>query len=258
MTTQHIEYNMPDADYRAATGVSQSSLKALARSPAHYAHALTAKREQTKAMLLGRVVHHLILTPELPEFWAVKPEGLSLATKEGKLWKASVGEDADIISSDEENAVHGAANAVIGHPEWQTPEHTEVSLFAEIDGAQCKGRLDALRGCEIIDVKTTQDARPDAFQKTAWTLKYHTQAAIYTELAKLNGITPAAFTFFAVEMEAPHACCAYVVTPELLARGYDEMHRLLALLKHCVSVSEWPGYDTALHNLTSPTWAKQL
>lgn len=50
----------------------------------------------------------------------------------------------------------------------------------------------------------------------------------------------------------PHACCAYVVTGELLEHGWRELHRLLALWKHCKAVGEWPGYTTEMLELKAP------
>jgi exodeoxyribonuclease VIII len=251
----HIEYDMPDALYRAEPGVSQSTLKALARSPAHYQHALTAKRKHSEAMLIGSIVHHLALTPLAPEFWAIKPEGIDLRTKGGKAWAASVG-DADIIDTEQEDACHNAVAALLSHPDWKMPAHTEVSLFAEIEGVQCKGRLDALHDGWIYDIKTTQDARPSAFLRQAYSLAYHVQAAMYLELARLCGLEPKGFVFFAVEVEPPNGCVAYPVSADALSAGHREMVRLLHLHKHCTETGEWPAYDPAPVMLTLPAWAK--
>jgi len=244
-----ISHDMPDAEYRALPGLSQSALKALARSPAHFREAQDHPIEPTEAMQLGRIIHHLALTPGIAPFWSVRPEGMDGRTKEGKAW-AEANAGSVIIKPDAAMRCTGTVAAVLSHPAWPGGGDAEVSITGELDGVQVKGRLDLLAGSTVCDIKTTQDARPEAFQRTFYTLKYHVQAAFYCDLAGVED-----FVFVAVETEPPFACAAYRMNKAALDAGREEYRRLLALWRRCMDSGEWPGYSAAIHNLDLPAWA---
>src|SRR4051812_21882352 len=82
-----LYFDLAEHVYRAAPGVSQSSLKAIARSPAHYkAGVEDDDNEDTAARLMGRLVGTLVLEPKREPWWCVKPEGIKLNETEGKDW----------------------------------------------------------------------------------------------------------------------------------------------------------------------------
>lgn len=246
---QTIIPNLADAEYRALPGVSQSALKALARSPAHYQHALKNPVEATEAMQLGRIIHHLALTPDVPPFWTVRPEGMDGRTKEGKAW-AEANAGSVQIKPDAALRCTGTVAAVLAHPAWPGEGDAELSIAGTIDDAAVKGRLDLLHGGTIYDIKTTQDARPEAFARQFYNLKYHVQAAYYCDLAGVDD-----FVFLAVETDAPHGCVAYRVSSSALEAGRTEYHRLLALWKSCTASGKWPCYSPEVETLNLPAWA---
>src|SRR5690242_16583764 len=87
-----VFHGLDSGVYHAANGVSNSMLKRLGRSPAHLKAYLEQREAQTPAMLFGQVVHQLLLEPDKPWFWAVRPPGLDGRSKEGKEWKAQIGD----------------------------------------------------------------------------------------------------------------------------------------------------------------------
>lgn len=242
--------NLPDAEYRALPGLSQSAMKALARSPAHYQAALATPMEATDAMQLGRIVHHIALTPDEPDFWRVRPEGMDGRTKEGKAWAAE-NAGSVIIKPDVFQRAYSAAEAALRHPVWPQTGDAELSITGEISGVTVKGRLDLLDGNTVYDIKTTQDARTDAFQRTFFNLSYHVQAAFYCDLAGVGE-----FVFVAVETDAPFGCKAYRVSQDALEAGRSEYHRLLALYRSCSESGIWPAYGTDTETLNLPAWAR--
>lgn len=74
---------IPNADYHSGPGISKSGLDIIRRSPLHYQHSLTARREPTPDQRIGTLAHALILEPETVwDHYAtpfVAPEG-ALAT----------------------------------------------------------------------------------------------------------------------------------------------------------------------------------
>ena len=255
---------MTTAEYRKADAVNFSSLKHILKSPAHYKAAIEEKREETKAMILGTLTHAVALEGKrLLEIAAIKPEGLSLATKEGKEWKL-LAEDKPIVSDQEAKDIWGMAQSIKDNPYaahllFQC-QHRETPLFAELQGVPCKALLDA-HGTDgeewiIVDLKTTDDASPDAFAKKVAHFDYDFQAAYYSAiLAKAEQIeTPPFWFWIAVEKQSPYTCVVYSAN-EWTTGGEDKMIRALDLYKECKAKNEWPQPYSGLQQLPKPKWA---
>ena len=92
-------------------------------------------------------------------------------------------------------------------------------MMWQIGETWCRARPDALdpNGL-IVDLKTSQDASPDAFARTAATFKYHLQAAWYIDGLHAAGVTPeqTAFAFVVIEKTPPHSVGTYVLDAESL------------------------------------------
>jgi hypothetical protein len=160
--------SLPEAQYRAAEGISKSSLDWIAppRTPAHYRAKVDGliPDEQTPAMRLGSMIHRAILEPEtVSGAWVVRPEGMVFTTKEGKEWKAS--QTLPIITADEAATIVGMRDSVHAHPAVKrvlANARTEVSLFANgEDGVLRKARIDALpeSGNVLVDIKSLVSPR---------------------------------------------------------------------------------------------------
>ena len=101
---------MTEAQYRASEAISKSDIDYIAppRTPAHYkAHKDgLLVREETPAMRLGTLTHRAILEPDsMQSAFAVRPDGLSFTTKEGKAWRDA--QKAPIITQEEADASEG-------------------------------------------------------------------------------------------------------------------------------------------------------
>jgi hypothetical protein len=103
---------------------------------------------------------------------AVKPAGLNLATKEGKQWKADH-EGRPIISCDDYQQIQRMHGAPVANKDAKqllaSCDKRELPIFATLCGVPCKALLDACgeaAGRKIIcDIKTTDDASPQAFSR---------------------------------------------------------------------------------------------
>jgi len=139
-------------------------------------------------------------------------------------------------------------------------QHRETPLFAELQGVPCKALLDA-HGTDgeewiIVDLKTTDDASPDAFAKKVAHFDYDFQAAYYSAiLAKAEQIeTPPFWFWIAVEKQSPYTCVVYSAN-EWTTGGEDKMIRALDLYKECKAKNEWPQPYSGLQQLPKPKWA---
>ncbi len=254
---------MTTSEYRAYEAVNFSTLKAILKSPAHYQAALAEKVKETPAMLLGTLAHGMILEgKELRDMASVKPEGLSLATKDGKEWKAEFGH-LPIISADDAAALDGMAQSVAQNPHaaamLRACQDRETPIIADIRGVVCKGLIDAhgTDGVEwvIVDLKTTDDASPEAFARKVADYHYDMQAAHYKALlARHHQIeTEPVFYWIAVEKTAPFTCVVYE-SFDWIQSGEEKLETALERLKECRAANHWPHAWRGIQPLNRPKW----
>jgi hypothetical protein len=263
-----IIHGMSNAEYHTdTTAISASGLKLFARSPAHYYAAYLdpnrPQRQPTAAMKLGTATHCAILEPaEFDARYAMLPPGINLRTNEGKATRDSImASGRDILDADDMAAVTRMASAFresnTAAALFAKPHHVESSVFATIGGVKCKCRPDFMTsdGLLVIDVKTTRDASPEEFGKSAWNLGYHLQAAFYRRvISEATGTTPD-FIFGCVESEAPHLTAFYSVPPYLLEYADGLIDALLESYAECLKTDTWPGYGSDMQELSVPGYA---
>lgn len=267
---------LSNADYHSMTSVSSSTLKTILRSPAHYKAAYLSgapRKEPTASMVLGSLTHTLFLEPEnFGSEYIIAPD-CDRRTKEGKAVYSAFQDAADvltIITADQLQTAQDMANALCGHiiHEAMTGGHAEASIFyiASIGGLglSCRIRPDYhIPPCEtwptglIIDVKTTDDARPEAFARTCVNFGYDLSAAMYCDGFQTHYGTdePPLFLLLVVERDAPHAVACYECSPEMLDKGNEKYRKAMQLLADSTASGEWPAYDEGIQLLNLPKWA---
>lgn len=257
--------SLPEAQYRAAEGISKSALDYIAppRTPAHYKAYIDGllRVETTPAMRLGSMIHRAILEPEtVAGAWVVKPEGMMFTTKEGKEWKAA--QTLPIITQDEADTIMGMRDSVHAHPAVKrvlANAKKEVCLFAESDGILRKARLDALPegGNVIVDIKSCQSADADLMAKSVVSYRYDVQAAYYLDLCRLLGIDKSEFLFVCVEKQPPYAVAVYALDADAIEWGRKQYQRDMAAVKHCMAADHWPSFTQEITTLSLPAWAQK-
>src|SRR6185503_15448337 len=136
MITPEVHYDLPDADYRAAPGVSNSMLKRLRErwSPAHAKATLAKPADPSAAMMFGKAFHWLILTPDAPCPFKVMPEGQNGRTKEGKAFiESTLAAGLDVLTQDQERRLMLTDQALSKHnlaASALSEGESEVSVFA--------------------------------------------------------------------------------------------------------------------------------
>jgi hypothetical protein len=273
-----IIHGMSNADYHARPEVSSSQLKTILRSPAHYHAAYLSgapRKEPSASMVLGSLTHTLFLEPEnFGSEYMIAPE-CDRRTKEGKAVYSAFQDAAEgltIITADQLQTAQAMANAMCGHiiHEAMTGGHAEASILYSASvggvGMACRIRPDYhIPPCDtwpsglIIDVKTTDDARAEAFARTCVNFGYDLSAAMYCDgFQQHYGTTelePPLFLLLVVERDAPHAVACYECSPEMLDKGNEKYHKALELLTICKLSGEWPAYDKGIQLLNLPKWA---
>ena len=258
--------------------ISSTGLKYLARTPAHHWERYrNPKREpqvETDALRIGKAVHCCALEPEkFLERYVRLDDEINLRTKVAREYRDELLASGSVpLKAPEYDNVARMAAAMRRHPVWQawmTGGHAEylITWVDEETGVKCKMRADYLltpgQGASIglpngliPDLKTCRDAR--SFQRDAWNLGYHIQAAFYRRgyQAHFGTYAPPPFAFLAFEKEAPFAGIAYPSSPSFLEAGDREVSRLLRLYAECLASDAWPAYPADLVYLDPPAWAK--
>lgn len=267
---------LSNADYHSLPSVSSSQLKTILRSPAHYKAAYLSgapRKEPTASMVLGSLTHTLFLEPEnFGSEYIIAPD-CDRRTKEGKAVYSAFQDAAEglaIITADQLQTAQAMAKALRGHAinEAMIDGHAEASIFynAVIGGLglACRIRPDYhIAPSEtwpsglIIDVKTTDDARAEAFARTCVNFGYDLSAAMYCDgFQQHYGTTePPLFLLLVVERDAPFAVACYECSPEMLDKGNEKYRKALDLLTICKLSGEWPAYDEGIQLLNLPKWA---
>lgn len=297
-----IRFKQPDFAYRKAEGVSQSELKEVLRSPAHWLARYgpdAAPTFPSNAMIIGTALHCKLLEPELFDSQFVDRSTLdkeltitqlkTALDDEGIEYKKTAkkpeleallypdGKPVDkrtSLSGDDYAIVNGMAEVTRSHSiagNWFDPgrksyrKGNELSMYAEPSadtfGLPIKGRLDRLEktvdGWMILDLKTTDDASPSVFQKKAFSMGYHLQAAFYTDLVrKVLNTDRVDFMFCAMERRRPHGIALYKAGEDMIELGRRQYTEALRTLAYCKETENFPSYDPEIQTLALPGWAK--
>lgn len=216
-------------------------------------------------MQMGSALHCLALEGEeqLLKDFVVKPEGLSLTTKEGKEWKAQAGKKT-VLSQEAWQNVYGMTES-LRKLEWFNPtqddyrKYNELSIYWEADGLDCKCRLDRLVLTDdqaiVLDLKTTDSVDPKAFlKKVIGDFNYLFQSAWYTEAATAAFHRPASFVFIGVERAAPYLTRVFEVSSEMMAEGLRQTAKARELLVDCTRTKHWASPEITHEVLELPPW----
>jgi len=260
-------HSISNNDYHASEGISRSQLLTLSRTPAHYHHKYLnpnyVQPPTPTAFLLGSLVHTMVLEPLLiHNEYAVYPEGTDRRTKAGKEqyeYFISSNQGKEIVSPD----MYYQANAMRDSV-WNDDTAKALVTDAEIEKSiyfqdtntkiQMKARPDLMLGSMGIDLKTTVDGSPRAFQNSASSYGYYHQAAFCHKAMASIGIEMESFIFICVEKTAPYCVSIHELDAEAIGYGIEMVDDLMLQLKSCIDTDRWPSYP--LQTLTVPGYAK--
>jgi hypothetical protein len=228
------------------------------------------------ALRFGSLVHICVLEPDRldeyavldPEKIGLKADGTAAATPTATAaWKTAVA-DAEkagktvILPADLARAQAMAA-AVREHPTASRviAMATDYELSAYADhptGARVRARFD-LAGPVVGDLKTSRNADPRVFGKTAYDLGYHISAANYLDIAAACGMDPVGFAFINVEKEPTPGGAHRVSVTELDPTAIDLGRRLMAeACRRWLALGkriDLPSYGDGFTTVDLPPWA---
>ena len=265
-------FNEKDEEYFTRGGISQTGLNWLRDSPAQYKYNLEHPPEETKAMIFGSAFHKAILEPEqFHDKYFIEPD-VDGRTKAGKDAKIQAGIDnpgKKPLSQKDYDTLVEMQKSISGHLASMYLDgcgEREVSMFWDLHGLQCRGKLDAVSRKQhiIVDLKTCDSVDISNVERSAVNYGYHIQAAFYSDgYHLLKGERPE-FYFIMVEKTAPYVVSLFKASLDFIYFGQRECERLLNLYRWCIAHNEWHGPDFDIHSaqhlvreLHPPIWATQ-
>lgn len=241
--------------------LSYSSIKEFAKSPSHYIQYILGKKEPSKEMNMGSLIHSLLLTPgQFSSQFAVSPS-VDRRTKDGKAqWEAfSIENDGKIIiSEDDLDIANEIANKVLGNkniaPIINSCNLYESKWNMSFNGLPFTGFIDGQNADYVVEIKTTSDATPSTFIRDFYNRKYYLQAALY------NMAVGKPINYVVIETKAPFNSFCAPISKEYIDMGIKELTKLTDMFNECMLVSGWNlGYEFMEDGpivITPPSWLK--
>ncbi|WP_158547526.1 PD-(D/E)XK nuclease-like domain-containing protein [Rhodovulum sp. 12E13] len=243
------------------------------RSPLHAWHASPRlnpdfERRDSKVFDIGRAAHRSLLgagddfvefPPDLRS-----PDG-GIRTKEAKAKDAELRaagltplKTEEIKAIEEMSGIARRRLAELGVE--IDPAFAERVAIAKIDGVWCRAMLDHVAddpAAPIFDLKTCEDASPEAVQRAIATYGYDVQAGHYRDVFRAATGEPdfRRFFFGFQEKKRPHEMTLVELSYETLDIGHRKAARARALWGSCLLNGTWPGYPVGLHTVDLPAWS---
>lgn len=259
--------------YHAGPGISKSHLDSIAyengKSPLHYWHKYInperEREEPTADMVMGNAIHTAILEPDTLKDRVVpglEIDRRSNANKAAWAEFEQANQGKIILKPDDYQTVLAVRDAVHRHPvagPLLKDGKAEQSFYATDPetGELIKCRTDfmAANGEFILDVKSTSDASPDGFARSAASFRYHVQQAWYQDILDiLYGEHPPYWIFLAVEKKSPNPIGIYYLPAEVVRIGGLLARRDLHRIVDCKTRNQWPDHGTEAQELAFPGW----
>ncbi len=233
-------------------GYSKTSLDKIEDSPASLVSYRKRMHEPRDWGQLGNAAHVAILQPKLFEEKYVKlGEGLNFAMKEGKSAKIEAEEQGKIILRHEPYLdVLGMRDAVEKHPYAKRflldgEAIVEGSAFWVDPDSKvlCKTRPDRFRLDGVVaELKTTENAKKFAFQRSIVDYRYAVQAAFQMDGMRIGAdYTAGYFCIIAIEKEAPYHINVFPIQPQAIEWGRRQYKRNLQQIVSCEIEGNWPA-----------------
>mgnify|MGYP003509777999 FL=1 len=265
-----LMHDMPMDAYRKWDGVSASDLKNIGRSPAY---AKLRPSISTESLEFGTAVHTAVLEPEqlvkryrldpmspkggYPAGWRntndYKTQRGQLLAETGVLGLMTAAE-FDGLSQIAENVARNEIGAKL-HDLGGT---RESSLFVNDGDVRRKCRPDWLIPAArmIVDVKTAQDWRAQAFSRACLRYSYHLSAAYYIDTFELyETVEVEHYVFLVVASDAPYEVASYTLDRDSIEKGRKEYRIALREWARCSKSDEWPGGSAKIEEIRIPEFS---
>ncbi len=236
-----------DRTLYACSRIRQSSLKHMAKSPAHYLDARENGVSVSAAMRVGTIAHGLVLGgPRAPVVYH--------AERRGNAWKEFQADHPgrEIVTIKEVEKSQAIADAIQRHPTASRllSGNREQELHWDINGRLCQSTPDAFTEDHLTELKVTADSSPGKFPWHARRMGWLAQLSFYqAAIRHAHGFTPRDTYIVAAESKRPYPVTVYKLTAAALDQGERQWRAWWEQLMVCEAADHWPGYTEAVEDL---------
>lgn len=261
-------YNIPLTEY-IADPAPVPSLNAsvaqvlLQQSPQHawMAHPRLghAEREESSRADLGTIAHGLLLEDDKSRVVVIQADDWrTKAAKEQRDEARAAGKvpilekDMAIVTKMVEVADHTLMGSELCN-DWLDAMPEQTLVWNE-GATWFRSRPDKLTKDRRVyfDYKTSANAHPAAFVKTAINNGYDLQAALGRRgVTKLTGV-PCVVVFVVQEIEPPFAVSLVSLSPQFMEIAANRLEMARAVWDRCHAKKEWPGYSDKVAYVDPP------
>ena len=258
--------------------LSYSSLKAFRKSPKHYIKYLTEEKVDTDVFLMGKLVECLLLEPENVDKRFRVFEKPNLRTNAGKEEMEQILADANekgyaLVDRSIMETAKKSAEAVMSYDTSKALIEGKIKSQIRLKWKDHKTNLPLIGYVDfetkawesdfIVDLKTTKDADPDEFIKSAVKFDYHIQCGSYMEGYPRVKFKFPHFAFLAVETSEPFNVSVMFCDNDYIQKAKDEFLGTLLAFKRCLDLQQFDqGYEFRLmdtkpyHSMALPGYYK--
>lgn len=257
-----IYENLPAEEYFAIEAASNSSLKLVARSPAHFKYAEPGDYD-TRAKEIGSAIHCALLEPEKFDKTYFVAEALVRTSPFYKGMAADHG-GAFVLTRPEHCRIKGMMESAYRNKRFRTYMESmgrnELTVISRdpVTGSPVKCRFDRKGdGMWALDIKKCQDARSSAFTKDVSNYGYYQQVAFYSavwEWETGEKLKHKQFPLVAIEERAPHGVVLHDLDEVALMLGRKHFRESLDVFARCQDSGVWPGYDSDSEVTSVTSW----
>lgn len=253
---------LSDAEYCEVEGIRNSDLGYVKKSINHYLNRdIDSEKDSFR---IGRAFHCFLLEPEVFEIEkVVLPDTFDRRSKERKeQYDGWVKAKRLIVWQSELDNFEKMKESLLAHPKIGnilTNSENEGVYTSEVGGVKKKVKVDIQNKGFIFDLKTCNDASPEAF--ATFITKYDTarQLTFYQDTIQENGVTCNGVGIIAIEKEAPFNCAVYTIDNATLDHGRSNYKSLVKKLSDYLKDKKegknpYTGYSQDVEVLTAKPW----
>ncbi|HEU5223467.1 MAG TPA: PD-(D/E)XK nuclease-like domain-containing protein [Candidatus Lumbricidophila sp.] len=253
---QGIVHDLDEATYHAHHALSATGAKRLLDSPARFRWE-TDNRVNKRSFDVGHAVHAKVLGVGSPVIGLDFDSYRTKAAQEARD-AAYAGGLVPMLVKDME-PINAAAESVLAHPTarqlFEQDGTPETSLFATVDGVECRARFDYFAPINV-DLKTTSGrADVHGFAQSSFKFGYDVQQEFYGDVLEAVAGERRPFVFVMVEMDAPFLVGVHQLDRDAAGIGRGKARRARQVFAECTASGKWPGYPAEIQLVAPPMWA---
>ncbi len=226
-----------------------STLKLMAKSPAHYLHAVQRGYDETLSMRIGSGAHAILFD---------QPYSVYLGkTRAGKAWEEFEAAHPGLILNQKEHAESQAMVASIRAHETAmrllfTGTVVEKRIDWEWQGRPFRSTPDAAGRTHCVDLKCLRSSDPERVRFQSRNMHYEAQAALYRRALNAAGHSIHESYLVVVENKAPYPVTVFQFAPNALEHGDRSCAQWMERLIRCEASGRYPGYVDQIVDLDVP------